>query len=181
MPPAAASACHSGTCAQLGPRAIDLRWSAAKRGHILTHRSSAAWFATCAASAHSLSLPRTACWRQAGPLYDAEVCLMAPWGEWAGRAVSCPSSTTSEAARGGCTEGLVDDAPRCSRSLEALRPGYPGSPEYASDSTACGIQARSSSVHGLQMLFPKRQHPGAPLEFCNYLMLRPGSHYPKVC
>jgi hypothetical protein len=25
------------------------------------------------------------------------------------------------------------------------------------------------------------RHPGPSLEFCNYLMLQPGSHYPKVC
>jgi hypothetical protein len=102
------------TSAQLGPRASDLRWTAAKRGHILTHRSSAAWFAVCAASAH-YRLPRAESWRQAGPLCTPPICVtdgaMEAMGGACGLAVSCPSSTASERPRGGCTRPHVDDAP----------------------------------------------------------------------
>jgi hypothetical protein len=61
---------------------------------------------------------------------------------------------------------------------EALRPGCLG---YASDSTACGIQKMTLEHWGAFTIPDSFTYPGPPLEFCNYLMLQPGSHYPKVC
>ncbi|KAH7394427.1 hypothetical protein BKA66DRAFT_547067 [Pyrenochaeta sp. MPI-SDFR-AT-0127] len=49
-----------------------------------------------------------------------------------------PAAAAPERARGGCTAACRQGRTRCSRSLAALRPGCP---EYASDSTAGGIQA----------------------------------------
>jgi hypothetical protein len=117
------------TSAQLGPRASDLRWTAAKRGHILTHRSSAAWFVVCAASAH-YRLPRAESWRQAGPLCTPPICVtdsaMESVGGACGLAVSCPQQHSIGATAGRCTRPHVDDASTVQSIPEGAASRVPG-------------------------------------------------------
>lgn len=157
--------------AQSEPRAIARRWTGAKRGHILSHRSSAAWFAARASTANGALLASNGkTW--GGPLCAGERgCTWRPEGSVAGRRlVSCSNrkTTTPELAGrlhcGPCTRHTT-----MHRSLMVHRPGCPDR-EHASDSNGWRIDyARSDCT------------PGPPLESGNYLMLQPGSHYPKVC
>jgi hypothetical protein len=78
----------------------------------------------CVQSLSAHGFLRAPGWRQAGLFCTPPMSVRWRHGvSGRGRAVSCPSSTTSERPRGGCTETLVDGAPRCSRSLKRCAQG----------------------------------------------------------
>jgi hypothetical protein len=124
-------------------------------------------------------LPRADCWRQAGPLCTPSMC--ARWRHEARRQgvlSRARSSTTSERPRGGCTRALVRRRSTMQSIPEGAAPRVPGLCERFN-----GLRDPNMTLvlTGRTCYSRMGGHPGPPLEFCNYLMLQPGSHYPKVC
>jgi hypothetical protein len=94
-----------------------------------------------------------------------------------GASVSCPS-TTHRSDRGAVAQRpLFDDTHdaddpwrRCSQGARIMR--------AIQRPAGSKNDARAHSAHALGPTW----HPPWPVfGFCNYLMLQPGSHYPKVC